>query len=101
MGRNRFQTKQFREEACKLVNESGYSVREAAKQLGVAPTTLWSWLTDRGMNKLRNEARQRELGDDPAVLKVRIKELEQHVQRLEMEKEILKKATAYFAREQT
>ena len=37
------------------------------------------------------------LSDDPAVLQTQVKELRRQVKRLEMEKDILKKATAYFA----
>jgi transposase-like protein len=35
--------------------------------------------------------------DDPAALKLRLKEAEARIRRLEMERDILKKATAYFA----
>jgi len=101
MGRHkRHHNKSFREEACKLVTEQGYSAREAARELGIATTTLWNWLTENGEHKLCAQKREKELGDDPRVLRLRIQELEQRVQRLEMEKQILKKATAFFAREQ-
>jgi transposase len=39
------------------------------------------------------------LSEDPAALKTQVRELEARVKRLEMEKEILKKATAFFAKE--
>ena len=39
--------------------------------------------------------------DEPHTLKVRIAELERQVKRLELEREILKKATAYFASQNT
>lgn len=100
MGRKHLHSKAFREEACKLVTGQGYTVRDAAKQLGLPPNTLWNWLTGRGERSLASQARQQALGDDPKLLKVRIQELEEQVSRLETEKEILKKATAYFAREQ-
>ena len=100
MGRKHLHSAQFREEACKLVTEQGYSVREAAKQLGLAANTLWNWLTQHGRRSLASQALDKKLGNDPALLRARIKELEERVARLETEKEILKKATAYFAREQ-
>jgi transposase len=92
--------KSFREQACKLVTEQGYSALHAARELGIARNTLWGWLTEGGAYPLRRQQRDKAMGDDPTVLRVRIKELEQRVQQLEMEKQILKKATAFFAREQ-
>jgi transposase len=100
MGRKSLHSKQFREEACKLVSHEGYSVGEAAKQLGLPRNTLWNWLTEHGQHSLASQALDKKLGDDPRLLKARIKELEERVVRLETEKEILKKATAYFAREE-
>jgi transposase-like protein len=38
--------------------------------------------------------------DDPKILKAQVRELQRRITRLEAEKEILKKATAFFAREQ-
>jgi transposase len=92
--------KLFREQACKLVTEQGYSALRAARELGIARNTLWNWLTESGSYPLRRQRRDQALGDDPKVLRVRIKELEKRVEQLEMEKQILKKATAFFAREQ-
>jgi transposase len=99
MGRKGSHSEQFRLEACKLVNEQGYSVIEAARQLDVPYNTLWNWLARYGPRT--NQESDQQTPDDPVLLKSRIKELEKQVHRLEMEKEILKKATAYFAREQT
>ena len=84
--------RQFKEEACKLVMERGYSVNKAAKELGIASMTLQYWLQKRGHNTPSPPE-----SDDPQVLKTRIRELERSLRRAEMEKEILKKATAFFA----
>jgi len=92
--------KSFREQACKLVTEQGYSALEAARELGIPRNTLWNWLTENGQYPLSRQEQDKELGDDPKVLRIRIKELQQRVEQLEMEKQILKKATAFFAREQ-
>jgi transposase len=94
MARKRY-SQQFKDEACKLVTEQGYGRTRAAKELGVCPTTLDYWLEKRGHGK-RAEPVPPE-SDDPAVLKVRIRDLERALRRAEMEKDILKKATAYFA----
>jgi transposase len=100
MSKRVLHSKQFRDEACKLVTEHGYNVAEAARQLGISRQNLWNWLTQHGQNSLANQKLAQEVGDDPQRLKARVRELEERVQRLELEKEILKKATAYFAREQ-
>lgn len=101
MGRKGSHSDQFRVEACKLVREQGYSVVEAAKQLDIPYNTLWNWLSRLyGPKSLESES-DPAASDDPALLKSRIRELEKQVHRLEMEKEILKKATAYFAQERT
>ncbi len=83
---------QFKDEACKLVSEQGYSVNKAAKELGIASMTLQYWLEKRG-----HKTRSPPESDDPQVLKTKIRELERSLRRSEMEKEILKKATAFFA----
>ena len=88
-------SQQFKDEACKLVIEQGYLPTRAAKELGVAPMTLEYWLAKRGHRKKLEPVPPE--SDDPAVLKARIRELEKSLRRAEMEKEILKKATAYFA----
>ena len=88
-------SQQFKDEACKLVMEQGYSPAKACKELGVAAHTLDYWLRKRG-HRVSVEHVPPE-SDDPAVLKARIRELEKTLRRSEMEKEILKKATAFFA----
>ena len=95
MGRR--QTKQFKEQAMDLVRVQGYDPATAARELGVPPSTLRVWLAKAGW--VKREAGEAPLSDDPAALRAQVRELEARVKRLEMEKEILKKATAYFARE--
>ena len=91
----RIYSQQFKEEACKLVIQQGYSPTRAAKELGVSPMTLEYWLKKRGHGKASQPSEPQ--SDDPVVLKARIRELERTLARAQMEKEILKKATAYFA----
>ena len=97
MGRKGSHSEQFRLEACKLVSEQGYSIIEAAKQLDVPYNTLWNWLARYGPRLSTSQESDQQTSDDPGLLKNRIRELEKQVHRLEMEKEILKKATAYLA----
>lgn len=95
MARKRF-TAAFKDESCKLVTEQGYAVAEAARQLGLHEQTLRYWLIQRGWKGPQAVGLKHEESDDPAILKARIRELEQRLQRTEMEREILKKAAAWF-----
>lgn len=89
-------TKQFKEEAMRLVTEQDYEPTVAARELGMPFNTLLSWLKKTGW-KRQAAALSPALSEDPKALQVRVRELEAQVKRLETEKEILKKATAYFA----
>ena len=92
---NKDYTKEFRQQAMNLVMQQGYSISRASRELGIPLNTLSVWLRKAGWKAPGPE--QPPLSDDPDVLKVRVRELEEENRRLRMEKEILKKATAYFA----
>ena len=87
---------EFKDEACRLVMEKKQSITQTAKSLKMDKSVLKYWLKKRGysMTIARELPSQT---DDPAALKARIRELEGRVKRVEMERDILKKATAYFA----
>ena len=87
-------TKSFRQQAMALVTEQGRTPSQAARELGMPDSTLMLWLKKSGWRKSLAEG---PLPEDPEVLKVRLRELQRQVKRLEMEKDILKKATAFFA----
>jgi transposase len=87
-------TRQFKQQAMALVSEQGRTPSQAARELGMPDSTLMLWLKKAGWRKPVEEG---PLPEDPTVLKLRVRELERQVKRLEMEKDILKKATAYFA----
>ena len=89
---------QFKDEACRLVTEQRYTIVKAARELGVPKQTLEYWLTKRGHRQSADHVPPD--SDDPAVLKARIRELEKSLVRAQMEKDILKKATAFFANQQ-
>ena len=98
-------SEQFKEQACRLVTQERYKPAKAAKSLGMPESTLVYWLRSRGpadqplSNKEHPAARGNAAAasSDPAALVIQVKELQAQVRRLEMEKEILKKATAFFA----
>ena len=92
MARRRF-SREFKVSAVKLVNEQGYTAPEAAKSLGVDPNSIRGWL-----KQFSSEAGSPTQGE--GALKAEIQRLRKENQRLRLEREILKKATAFFAKEQ-
>jgi transposase len=94
-GQHRPYTRQFREQAVKLVMDGRQDPTRTARELGMPFSTLHLWLRKAGWR--RPEPEGPALSEEPAVLQVRVRELERQVKRLEMERDILKKATAYFA----
>jgi transposase len=83
-------TKDFKIAAAKLVTEQGYTPKEAARSLGIHVNTLQYWIKVHA-HKPQQEAETIE------TLRLRNKQLEAENQRLKLEREILKKATAFFA----
>jgi len=96
MERRRF-TREFKLEAVKLVKERGVSVAQASQDLGVHQTQLRYWV--------------KAFADDPQHSfpghgqmkpeQVEIVRLKREVTKLKAERDILKKAAAYFAKEST
>ena len=100
--KNKSYSGQFKREAMDLVRVRGHDVARAARDLGVPVTTLNMWLKKAGWQRPAEGPLDPDDGvtppsEDPARLRARVSELERQVKRLEMEKEILKKATAFFA----
>jgi len=92
-------SQEFKDEACKLVMEKGQAAASTARDLGVGEQTFRYWLVQRGWQGPQREGLTDEVSDDPAFLKARIRDLEARLKKTEMEREILKKATAFFAKE--
>ena len=89
---------EFQAEACKLVTDQGYTQQKAADKLGVSRVTIQNWMKKRGLiEPVTVVEPDFAASRDPDLLKARIKDLEKRLARSELEKEILKKATAYFA----
>jgi transposase len=88
-------TAEFKVAAVKLITEQNYSLREAARSLGVSEKQLRKWkrsLEDRGQQAFPGN------GNLPPAQE-EIRRLQEENRRLRMERDILKKATAFFARE--
>lgn len=90
MSRRRY-TLEFKEEAVKLVTEQGYTRIKAAQILGISPQNINKWVQAATRKKPIN----RVLSTDNEE----VKRLRKENERLRMEREILKKAAAFFANE--
>ena len=88
-------TLEFKQEAVRLV-ESGQSIAAAARSLGVVEQTLYNWV------KAKREGRLKGLASGKAVSaeQMEISRLRAELARVKMERDILGKATAYFAKGQ-
>jgi transposase len=82
---------EFREEAVRLVRTSGRPIREIADELGVNDQTLRNWLF-----AANGDGEPAELSTDDREELVRLR---RRVKVLEQERDILKKAAAWFAKE--
>jgi transposase len=95
MARKRY-TRQFKEQACRLVLSGTHSVTDAARELGLSRETLLSWINRSGARPPGRQPLDLS-SNDPEVLKVQVRDLQKRLERAEMERDILKKATAFFA----
>lgn len=90
-------TPEFRAEAVKLVLEQGLSVERAAKRLGMPRGSLGNWVTAAHKGSTPD---QPVLGSrSVAELAAENAQLRKELAEARMERDLLKKATAYFARE--
>lgn len=87
-------TLEFKTSAARLVREQGYSVPQAAQSLGVDPQSVRDWVAKFAPPPATPPAAA------DAELRQEVERLRAENKRLLMEREILKKATAFFAREQ-
>jgi transposase len=86
---------EFKREAVRMASQPGVSRRQAAKELGIHPNVLRSW-----EEKFKSGRWEEKPGSD--IRSAQAKELERlrrENAELKMERDILKKAAAYFARE--
>jgi len=94
MERRRF-TREFKLEAVRLINERGVSYAQASDDLGVHPTQLRDWV-----KKFADDAQHAFPGHGQMKPESQeIARLKREVAKLKAERDILKKAAAYFAKE--
>jgi len=88
-------TAEFKKEAVELVTRENYTVAEAARSLGISRSMLDRWRRqyhERGQDAFPGTGHQ-------STEAAELRRLREENRRLKLEKEILKKAAAYFARE--
>jgi transposase len=88
-------TREFKQEAVALIEQQNYTIAEAARNLGIRANILSRWRQE--YLKLKQDAFPGS-GNEPGG-QDELSRLREENRRLKMEREILKKAAAFFARE--
>ena len=89
-------SKEFRFEALKLVTEDHLSLPEAGRRLNVAPSTIGNWVKAHKAGRLTDTGKsQRPLTE----LEMELYRTKRELAEVKMERDILKNAAAYFAKE--
>ena len=92
MSNQRF-SPEFKDEAVRQVTERGYSVAEVSQRLGVSGHSLYKWV------KAVKPSKAEQRSDELLEVKRENLKLRADLRRTQEERDILKKAAAYFARE--
>ena len=94
MGRKKY-TSEFKREAARLAEESDRSVDELARELGIHPNTLYKWrraYLEDGEEAFPGQGKLTSTDEE-------IRRLRRELARVKEERDILKKATQFFAKE--
>jgi transposase len=97
MGRRRTFSREFKREAVGLVRGRGVSLAQAARDLDVHPNVLRKWVRDFEADPAEAFPGQGRMKPEQAELE----RLRREVSKLKAERDILKKAAAYFAKDHT
>ena len=90
-------TKEFREQAVQLVQDQEFTIPEAARRLAMSSKTLENWV---GRARRGHLAKVGESRRPVTELEAEVSRLKRELAEARMERDILKKATAYFAKAQ-
>jgi len=91
---------EFREEAVKLALSSNTPQSLTARNLGINENSLYNWIRNSMQEKTNAPKSSSSINAKYQELQQENKELKSKLKRAEAEREILKKATAYFARQE-
>lgn len=89
-------TKEFREQAVKLVLEKGLSNPEAGRRLSMSPRTLDNWVRAARKGQLGEVGKQQK---PLTELELELARVKRELAEMKMERDLLKKAAAYFAKD--
>lgn len=89
-------SKEFREEAVKLVTEGGLSLAEVGRRLSIPASTIRNWVKLDKVGALSEVGKDRKPLSDMEMELARVKS---ELAEVKMERDLLKKAAAYFAKE--
>ena len=81
---------EFRVSSAKLALESDQPMSQTARELGVSPKSLYGWVTTYSVNLVKMNSAKEPQSEE-------IKRLKKELSRVTLERDILKKAAAYFA----
>jgi transposase len=97
MATRRIFTREFKLEAVKLVSERGVSIAQACRDLGLHVNVLRKWVRDQKADPQHAFPGQGQMKPEQAEIAA----LKKEVVKLKMERDLLKKAAAWFAKEST
>lgn len=89
-------TKELREEAVKLVVEGALSIPEVGRRLSIAPSTLAYWVKAYKGGKLKEVGK---LQRPQSEIEMELSRVKRELAEVKLERDLLKKAAAYFAKE--
>ena len=87
-------SKQYKAEVVELIRKSGKSIGAIAKEIDLTETAVRAWVRQAGVDAGHGPA-----GALTTAEREELAQLRRRVKTLEMERDILKKATAFFAKE--
>ncbi|NQY20217.1 MAG: transposase [Campylobacteraceae bacterium] len=90
-------SKEFKDSTVQLILNNNESVVQVAEDLGLNSKTLYHWVTD--YKKAHDIPTRESLSTTNEPLEVEVKRLRRELKIAKQERDILKKATAYFAKE--